>query len=70
MTLSKKKPARQKTLSTQTKFALEICHREQQRLQEIIDRKELENVNMRHQIIGFRAVISYLENQLGIKGSQ
>ena len=42
MTLSKKKPAKQKTLSTQTKFALEVCHREQQRLQEIIDRKELD----------------------------
>jgi len=70
MTLSKKKPSKKKTLSTQTKFALEVSRREEERLQEIIDRKELENVNMRHQIIGFRAVISYLENQLGIKDSQ
>jgi hypothetical protein len=70
MTLSKKKPSKKKALSPQTKFALEVSRREEERLQEIIDRKELENVNMRHQIIGFRAVISYLENQLGIKDSQ
>ena len=70
MTLSKKKPAKQKTLSTQTKFALELAYKERERLHEIIERKELENINMRHQIIGFRAVISYLENQLGIKDSQ
>jgi hypothetical protein len=70
MTLSKKKSTKKKTLSPQTKFALEVSRREEERLQEIIDRKELENVNMRHQIIGFRAVISYLENQLGIKDSQ
>ena len=70
MTLSKKKPSKKKTLSPQTKFALEVSRREEERLQEIIDCKELENVNMRHQIIGFRAVISYLENQLGIKDSQ
>jgi hypothetical protein len=70
MTLSKKKTSKKKTLSPQTKFALEVSRREEERLQEIIDRKELENVNMRHQIIGFRAVISYLENQLGIKDSQ
>ena len=70
MTLSKKKPSKKKTLSPQTKLALEVSRREEERLQEIIDRKELENVNMRHQIIGFRAVISYLENQLGIKDSQ
>jgi hypothetical protein len=70
MTLSKKKSSKKKTLSPQTKFALELSRREEERLQEIIDRKELENVNMRHQIIGFRAVISYLENQLGIKDSQ
>jgi len=70
MTLSKKKISKKKTLSPQTKFALEVSRREEERLQEIIDRKELENVNMRHQIIGFRAVISYLENQLGIKDSQ
>ena len=70
MTLSKKKPSKKKNLSPQTKFALELSRREEERLQEIIDRKELENVNMRHQIIGFRAVISYLENQLGIKDSQ
>jgi hypothetical protein len=70
MTLSKKKSNKKKTLSPQTKFSLEVSRREEERLQEIIDRKELENVNMRHQIIGFRAVISYLENQLGIKDSQ
>ena len=70
MTLSKKKSNKKKTLSPQTKFALEVSRREEERLQEIIDRKELENVNMRQQIIGFRAVISYLENQLGIKDSQ
>ena len=70
MTLSKKKPTKKKTLPSQTKFAVEVAYKERERLQEIIDRKELENVNMRHQIIGFRAVISYLENQLGIKDSQ
>jgi predicted transcriptional regulator len=26
--------------------------------------------DLRHQIVGFRAVISYLENQLGLKNSQ
>lgn len=29
-----------------------------------------ENENLRHQIIGFRAVISYLENQVGLRNSQ
>jgi hypothetical protein len=70
MTLSKKKPAKKSTLSNQTKFAMKVAQREQERLQAIIDRQQIENVNMRHQIIGFRAVISYLENQLGIKDSQ
>lgn len=29
-----------------------------------------DNENLRHQIVGFRAVISYLENQVGLRNSQ
>lgn len=29
-----------------------------------------EIADLKHQIVGFRAVISYLENQLGLRGSQ
>lgn len=35
-----------------------------------IDELHANIANLNHQIIGYKAVISYLENQLGLKGSQ
>lgn len=52
---------------------LKIVHQLRQetlRLHHIIDRLNGDIANFNHQIIGYKAVISYLENQLGLKGSQ
>jgi hypothetical protein len=40
------------------------------RLNNTIDHLNADIANLKHQIIGYKAVISYLENQLGLKGSQ
>lgn len=39
-------------------------------LNNTINNLESDLANLRHQIIGYKAVISYLENQLGLKASQ
>lgn len=39
-------------------------------LQDIIDGKDLEIMELKHQITGYKAVISYLEHQLGLNKSQ
>ena len=39
-------------------------------LQDTIDGKDLEILELKHQIIGYKAVISYLEHQIGLKNSQ
>lgn len=39
-------------------------------LNNTINHLESDLANLRHQIIGYKAVISYLENQLGLKASQ
>ena len=39
-------------------------------LNNTINHLETDLANLRHQIIGYKAVISYLENQLGLKASQ
>jgi hypothetical protein len=39
-------------------------------LEDIIDGKDLEIMELKHQIIGYKAVISYLEHQLGLEKSQ
>jgi len=39
-------------------------------LQDTIDGKDLEILELKHQIIGYKAVISYLEHQLGLGKSQ
>lgn len=39
-------------------------------LQDIIDTKDVEILELKHQIIGYKAVISYLEHQLGLSKSQ
>jgi hypothetical protein len=39
-------------------------------LQDTIDEKELEILELKHQIVGYKAVISYLEHQLGLGKSQ
>lgn len=39
-------------------------------LQDTIDGKDLEIMELKHQIIGYKAVISYLEHQLGLGKSQ
>lgn len=38
--------------------------------QDIIDRKDVEILELKHQIVGYKAVISYLEHQLGLNKSQ
>lgn len=40
------------------------------RLNHTIDNLRDQIANLQHQAIGYKAVISYLENQLGLKGSQ
>ena len=40
------------------------------RLNHVIDRLQTDIANLNHQMIGYKAVISYLENQLGLKASQ
>ena len=39
-------------------------------LQDIIDGKDVEIMELKHQITGYKAVISYLEHQLGLGKSQ
>jgi hypothetical protein len=39
-------------------------------LQDTIDEKDLEILELKHQIVGYKAVISYLEHQLGLGKSQ
>lgn len=39
-------------------------------LQDIIDGKDVEILELKHQIVGYKAVISYLEHQLGLSKSQ
>ena len=39
-------------------------------LQDIIDGKDVEILELKHQIVGYKAVISYLEHQLGLGKSQ
>ena len=39
-------------------------------LQDIIDSKDVEILELKHQVIGYNAVISYLEHQLGLSKSQ
>lgn len=39
-------------------------------LQDIIDSKDVEILELKHQVIGYKAVISYLEHQLGLSKSQ
>ena len=39
-------------------------------LQDTIDIKDLEIMELKHQIVGYKAVISYLEHQLGLGKSQ
>lgn len=40
------------------------------RLNHTIDQLNAEIANLKHQVIGYKALISYLEFQLGLKGSQ
>ena len=39
-------------------------------LEDTIDGKDVEILELKHQISGYKAVISYLEFQLGLKNSQ
>lgn len=49
---------------------LRINRDERLRLQDRIEELEAKNQNLEHQIIGFRSVISYLENMAGVRNSQ
>ena len=39
-------------------------------LQDTVDAKDLEILELKHQITGYKAVVSYLEHQLGLGKSQ
>lgn len=39
-------------------------------LHDTIDSKDIEIMELKHQIVGYKAVISYLEHQLGLGKSQ
>jgi len=55
---------------SQKDHLLRTSRNERLRLQERIEELETKNKNLEHQIIGFRSVISYLENMSGLKASQ
>lgn len=55
---------------SQKDHLLKINRNERLRLQDRIEELETKNKNLEHQIIGFRSVISYLENMSGLKASQ
>jgi hypothetical protein len=63
-----------RTISQKTKVerAVEIFQSNNEiiRLNRVIDGLRSEIANLQHQAIGYKAVVSYLENQLGLKGSQ
>ena len=63
-----------RTISQKTKVerAVQIfqVNNEVIRLNHVIDSLRSEIANLKHQAIGYKAVVSYLENQLGLKGSQ
>lgn len=40
------------------------------RLEDVVESKDIEILELKHQIVGYKAVISYLEHQLGLGKSQ
>jgi hypothetical protein len=56
-------------LSSVVRKEIENLHRSES-LEDIIDGKDLEIMELKHQIVGYKAVISYLEHQLGLGKSQ
>lgn len=68
------KGSKNRTISQKTKVerAVQIfqVNNEVIRLNHVIDSLRSEIANLKHQAIGYKAVVSYLENQLGLKGSQ
>ncbi len=50
--------------------AIRMERKSKSALEDIIDDKDVEILNLKHQIVGYKAVISYLENQLGLGKSQ
>ena len=81
--MQKRKPGRPKGTKTKTasikanfKEAIQKASQEIKianniiNLNNTIDHLQADLANLRHQVIGYKAVISYLENQLGLKASQ
>jgi len=69
----KTKPSKTITVSATTQKATpESIQRVKVRveLEDKIEAQNIEIVNLKHQIIGFRAVISYLEDLAGVRNSQ
>ena len=69
---SKSKKTYQKTVSPKNNLKFDEISRITARVQleDKVEAMNIEIANLKHQIIGFRAVISYLENLSGLKDSQ
>ena len=54
----------------QVKFMLRIAESDVLRLNNALDHARTEIANLKHKEIGYKALISYFEHQLGLKGTQ
>ena len=58
------------TTQSSLKFMLRIAENDVARLNNALDHARTEIANLKHKEIGYKALISYFEHQLGLKGSQ
>ena len=58
------------TAQSSLKFMLRIAENDVARLNNALDHARTEIANLKHKEIGYKALVSYFEHQLGLKGSQ
>lgn len=58
------------TTQSSLKFMLRIAEADVLRLNNALDHARTEIANLKHKEIGYKALISYFEHQLGLKGTQ
>ena len=58
------------TAQSSLKFMLRIAEADVARLNNALDHARTEIANLKHKEIGYKALISYFEHQLGLKGTQ
>ena len=57
-------------LSTRKRLREAFATSNELQMQDTIDQRDIEIIELKHQITGYKAVISYLEHQLGLGKSQ